>query len=104
MTRRITVDVKPSEPITLALGDKEYIVRPPKSTIAMAMVERFQDAGEDASAIRDEIDRWIGVAFGKKQGAKVRERLDNPEDDLDLPHIVDAMTKLAEAVTPTPST
>ena len=100
---RIVISAAPRKAIPVSLVDEEYLVTPPKSTIALALAERAKAAGEDAGKVREEIDSWILSAFGKKQAPKIAARLDDAEDDLDLPHIMELMQKLAEAVTPDPT-
>lgn len=102
-TKRIVIDVEPRSPLTVSLGGEEYLVTPPKSTIALALAARAQSAGSDPQKVREELDNWVRIAFGRKQAAKVAERLDDDEDDLDLPHIMDLMQKVAEATTSDPS-
>jgi hypothetical protein len=100
---RIVITADPREPIPVSLVDEEYLVTPPKSTIALALAARAKEAGDDAAKIRTELDSWVLMAFGKKQAAKIQARLEDNEDDLDLPHIMNLMQKLAEAVTPDPT-
>lgn len=103
MTDRIVIGAKPRKPFTVSLVDQEYLVTPPKSTVALALAERAKAAGEDPGKIREELDNWVLLAFGKKQAAKVQARLSDAEDDLDLPHIMELMQKLAEAATGDPT-
>ena len=100
---RIVISAEPRTAIPVSLVDEEYLVTPPKSTIALALAARAKAAGEDAEKVREELDGWVLIAFGKKQAAKVQARLDDADDDLDLPHIMELMQKLAEAVTPDPT-
>lgn len=99
---RIVISAEPRKAIPVSLVDEEYLVTPPKSTIALAMAARTKAAGEDGEKIREELDGWVIAAFGRKQAVKILARLDDAEDDLDLPHIMELMQKLAEAVTPDP--
>lgn len=100
---RIVIDAEPREAFPVSLVGVEYLVTPPKSTIALALAARAKEAGSDGEKVREELDGWVRIAFGKKQAAKVIERLDDADDDLDLPHIMTLMQKLAEAVTPDPT-
>lgn len=101
--KRIVIEAEAREPFGVSLVGEEYLVTPPKSTIALALAARAKEAGEDGAKIREELDDWVRLAFGKKQAAKVIERLDDGEDDLDLPHIMELMQKLAEAATSDPT-
>jgi hypothetical protein len=100
---RIVIDAEPRDPFPVSLVGQEYLVTPPKSTIALKLAERAKAAGEDPGKVREELDGWVLLAFGKKQAAKVQARLDDAEDDLDLPHIMTLMQKLAEAATGDPT-
>jgi len=44
------------------------------------------------------------MAFGKKEGAAVIKRFDDPEDDLDIIHISELISKVAELATGNPTT
>lgn len=99
---RIVIDAEPRE-ASVSLVGEEYLVTPPKSTIALALAARAKEAGEDAAKVREELDGWVRIAFGAKQAKKVQARLDDADDDLDLPHIMTLMQRLAEAVTPDPT-
>lgn len=101
---RIVIVAQETDPITLELIGVEYLVNPPKSTIAIALAERVAAAGENPTVLMDELRQWIGYAFGPKQARKVIARLADPEDKLDVQHIMELMTKLAEAGTANPST
>lgn len=103
MTKRISISATPREPITLDLIGVEYLVSPPKSTVAIALAERAQGAGNDPAALLAELKTWVKAAFGTKQATSVIKRLDDPSDDLDLPHILDLMTQLVEIGTPNPT-
>jgi len=100
---RIIIEAEPREPFPVSLVGEEYLVTPPKSTIALALAARAKAAGEDPEKVREELDGWVLIAFGKKQAVKVQARLGDADDDLDLPHIMTLMQKLAEAVTPDPT-
>jgi len=100
---RIVIEAEPRKPIPVSLVDVEYLVTQPKSTVAIALAARAKTAGEDPEALRAELDNWIDIAFGKKQAAKVKARLDDPDDDLDLEHVMSLMSKLAEAATGDPT-
>lgn len=100
---RIVINAAEREEHTVSLVGVEYLVKAPKSTIALALAQRFSQAGEDVSKLVVELDIWIVAAFGKKQAAKVKSRLDDPSDELDIPQIVELMQKLVEVATGDPS-
>ncbi|QDP45522.1 hypothetical protein SEA_FUZZBUSTER_38 [Microbacterium phage FuzzBuster] len=102
---RIVIDLEPAKPVTVGLGEGfEYLVTPPKSTIAIALAGSLKAAGEDPALLMEAMESWIDKAFGKKQAPKVRARLLDEEDPLDIKHIVDLMQQLAEVTTGDPTT
>lgn len=103
MTNRIVIDAEPRKAFPVQLVGEEYLVTPPKSTIALALARKAKEAGDDAGVVEDELHNWVRIAFGKKQATKVIARLADGDDDLDLPHIMQLMQKLAEAATGDPT-
>ena len=100
---RIVIEAEPRTAIPVQLVDAEYLVTPPKSTIALALAKRVKDADNDPGVVREELDSWVLAAFGKKQAAKIQTRLEDADDDLDLQHVMELMQKVAEAATADPS-
>jgi len=100
---RIVVAAKPRKPISAELVGVDYLVTPPKSTVAIAIAERAKGADNDPGALMAELNNWITIAFGKTQAKKVLARLQDPADELDVPDVMELMQKIAEAVTPNPS-
>lgn len=104
MAKRIVIDAGDSTDIPVQLVGVEYLVNPPKSTVAIALAQRIKDAGEDPGQLLEELHGWVRAAFGKKQGKAIIERLSDPEDQLDIPHIVQLMQKITEVATGDPTT
>lgn len=100
---RIVVAAKPRKPIPVELVGTDYVITPPKSTIAIAIAERAKGADNDPAALMAELNNWITIAFGKTQAKKVIARLNDANDDLDVTDVMELMQKVAEAVTPNPS-
>lgn len=103
-SNRISISASPRDSISVDLVGTEYLVKPPKSTIALAFADRMSKAGENPGAVMTELEGWVNLAFGKTQAKKVMARLTAADDDLDLPHIIELIQKLAEEATPNPST
>lgn len=101
---RIVIDAEPRKAFPVQLVGEEYLVTPPKSTVALALARKAKEAGDDAAVVEKELHNWVRIAFGKKQAVKVIARLADGDDDLDLPHIMQLMQKLAEAATGDPTT
>lgn len=103
--KRIVIGIEPVEPVTVQLGEGfEYLVTPPKSTLAIALAENLKLAGDDPGKLLTEMQGWIEKAFGKKQAPKVIARLQSEEDGLDINHIVELMQQLAEVTSGDPTT
>lgn len=103
-TKRIVIAPRVVEQVTVDLAGKDYVIDAPKASLGLLMAERMQDAGDDGNKVMEELRGYIDITFGPKQSAKVWARLTNPEDGLDIPQIVDFVTKLAEISTPNPTT
>ena len=103
-TRRISVVAAPREEITVDLVGKEYLIKPPKAMLGLAIAEAGKNAGEDPTAIVHAMNDWIISAFGPKEGKKVIARLNSADDDLDLPEVMDLMQQLTGEATPDPTT
>jgi len=102
---RIEINITPPKPVTVGMGEGfEYIVTPPKSTIAIALAGKIKLAGDDPQKLMEEMEGWIEKAFGKKQAPKVIARLQDEEDGLDIKHIIELMQELAEVSTGDPTT
>jgi len=93
--------VASDEPITVNLVGKTYLARPPKTTLAMKLAEGMEGAEPDAILAR--LEQYLTMLFGAKEGGKIRKRLDDPDDLLDVSHIMDLMTKITEVSTATPT-
>jgi hypothetical protein len=104
MTRRIQILAKPTEQITVDLIGKEYVIKPPKATLGLAIAEAGRTAEQDPGPLLERVDDWINAAFGEKNGKAVIARLASPKDDLDLPHIMELMRLLTEETTGDPIT
>lgn len=104
MARRIVIAANPVEPITVELIGKEYIVEPPKAVLGVLMAQRLEQAGDDVDKVFEELGGWLTAAMGEKQSKKVMERLRDPDDKLDIPHISSLMRQLTEEVAGNPTT
>lgn len=103
--KSITIDAEPREQITVHLVGKPYLLTPPKGSLGLKLAERATAANEsgDVKAIWGEVMDWVTKAVGPKQAADIQSRLDDPDDDLDIIHVVTVMEKVVEAVTSNPS-
>lgn len=104
MAKRIVIDAGDTTDIPVNLVGVEYLVNPPKATVAIALAQRIEESRENPGALLDELHGWVRAAFGKKQAKAIIERLGDPDDRLDIPHIVQLMQKITEAATGDPTT
>lgn len=103
MAQRIVITAPPREEIPIEFVGVNYLVKPPKAKVAIALAERVQSAGENPKALIEELENWIVLTFGKKQAPKVIARLSDDADDADIPQVIELMTKLAEVASANPS-
>ena len=100
----ITIPGKTRKSIDIELVGTEYTVRPPKASVAVFLSQALKDAGEDAEKLLDGLEKWNLVLFGKEIGPKVTERLKDPDDDLDIPDVVELISTVMEASGENPTT
>lgn len=100
----ITIDAEAPKPITVSLAGEEYTVRPIKSSLGIALAQRFQGDQSDMAKFEKNIDQLVKIIFGKKDSAAIQKRLSDPEDLLDLPHIFNLLNALVEKASGNPTT
>ena len=100
----ITIPGKTRKSIDIELVGTEYTVRPPKASVAVFLSQALKDAGEDAEKLMDGLEKWNLVLFGKEIGPKVTERLKDPDDDLDIPDVVELISAVMETSGENPTT
>lgn len=100
----ITIPGKTRKSIDIELVGTEYAVRPPKASVAVFLSQALKDAGEDAEKLLDGLEKWNLVLFGKEIGPKVTERLKDPDDDLDIPDVVELISAVMETSGENPTT
>ena len=91
------------ELIPLELSGVSYMVRPPKGYVGMLIVSRFQEFGKggdefDAAGFMETFDMLIDAVFTKADAKKIRARLIDGDDALDISDLSEAFPQLvAEA-------
>lgn len=100
----LTIPGKTRKSIDIELVGTEYTVRPPKASVAVFLSQALKDAGEDAEKLLDGLEKWNLVLFGKEIGPKVTERLKDPDDDLDIPDVVELISAVMETSGENPTT
>lgn len=83
-----------------------YLISPPKGYLSMSLAEKAQEAAatDNVEAIWAEVEDWFVKGLGKKQWKRLHDRLEDPDDDLDIIHLVKAMEGVIEKVVGDPTT
>lgn len=91
---------KARKPITVTLVGEEYRVLPPKSTIALAMAKKVQGLkAEDIDPMLEVLRDWLALAVGSKDRDAIMKRTEDPEDALDIMHVMELLRKVTEYTT-----
>lgn len=100
-------DTGPVEfPVHFLKDDEEtYQAHLPKGTLALALGEQMNGVDtEDLSAMREMVDRFIRLLFFSDTVDRLTERLDDPDDRLDLVHFQRLIQRIAERSADLPTT
>lgn len=101
----ITIAAEPKKAVIVDLVEQRYTIKPPKSAMAVKLAVRAKQAGDDdPGAVMAAISEWVNIAFGAKAAPGVMERLEDPDDDLDIIHVMNLIEALVEVGAPTPPT
>ena len=102
MSDPIVIEADAVELIPVTLVGQSYKVKPPKAALAMRLATESKLYRDDPSKMMAVLDEWMSRAFGK-DAAKVKKRLDSPDDDLDITNIMALMEKVIERQTGNPT-
>lgn len=101
--------------LRIAKQAQELEVQTKAATAAKERITLLQDAGRDEEASKIEVPKqdptlmldlvydWVRAAFGPKQYAAIKERLDSADDDLDFPHLMELMQAVTEYTAANPT-
>lgn len=96
------------ELIPAEIGGENYMVRPIKGYAGILLASKFQGETKpedfDAAEFIENTDLLIKTIFTKSDAAKIRERLIDPDDDLDITEIMEQFGKLVEQSSGNPTT
>lgn len=92
------------ELIAETVGGQDYMVRPVKGYVGIILADSLQKAETDMPEFRKGIETLIDAIFTKNDAKKIRARLLNPDDDLDLPEVMECFTRLVAKTTGNPTT
>lgn len=100
----------PRDLIPLEVAGVSYMVRPPKGYVGMVIASKFQAVGSqtgeefDSREFMDTIDMLIDTIFVKTDAKKIRARLMDADDSLDISDLSEAFPKVVEAASGNPTT
>lgn len=96
------------ELIPAHLAGTDYMVRPPKGYVGILIASKFQNQGQgddfDAEEFMESVDLVIKTLFTKSDAKKVRERLLDPDDELDVSDILEEFPRIVERASGNPTT
>jgi hypothetical protein len=98
----IVIEAAPVQVFSVDLVGQRYQVRPPKTAVAMKFAQEAQESEDDVVKMATALRRWVRLAFGK-DADNIEARMDDPDDLLDLAHVLELMKALMEAVTENPT-
>lgn len=100
-----TVAKRRQQPITFTLGDDhEYVFNAPKSAVMMMPVFDSTDDGVSELDITKSTFDWLGEGLSEEDSKRIKDRLRDPGDDLDIDTLSDVVKQLSEKVSARPST
>jgi hypothetical protein len=104
MDESLAVVATPQDAISVELVGKKYMLKPPKSALALKVGVKAKQASEDPSQMLEALDEWLTAAVGAKNVAAIHKRLDDPNDLLDYQHITQLMNLVLERSSKVPPT
>lgn len=99
----IVIDAEPVETMDVKLVGVDYKIKPPKTSMLMEVTDKMQGKDEE-DVTSEDLYRFVDLMFTKTDATKVKKRLSDPKDDLDIDHVMKLLDALMEAVQPNPTT
>lgn len=99
----IVIDAEPAETLDVKLVGVDYKITPPKTSLLMQVTDKMQGK-EEEDVTSEDLYRFVDLMFTKTDSVKVKKRLNDPKDALDIDHVMSLLDKLMEAVQPNPTT
>lgn len=99
----IVIDAEPVETMDVKLVGVDYKIKPPKTSLLMEVTDKMQGKNEE-DVTSEDLYRFVDLMFTKTDATKVKKRLSDAKDDLDIEHVMTLLDKLMEAVQPNPTT
>jgi hypothetical protein len=91
---RITATPKKRVPVDL-LG-VEYMIKPPKTALLLSISSHGAGSDTEPGAVNRDFQTILKLMFTKEDVVDIQERLNDPDDDLDLDHIFETVEAIAE--------
>lgn len=82
--------------ITVNLVGEEYQAYPPKPLVMAEFSRQAEKTGASVNEQIAQFEKTVAALFDKKDAAKVLKRLGDPQDALDVDHIMKLMQALTE--------
>lgn len=98
----IKTQARESEPITFHIDDDAFTFTPPKlAGLLLAIV----DDADPMEMTRQLLNGWVFAGLPEPERAKLKSRVSDPADPLDMPDLISLIEGLIEVVVgrPTPS-
>lgn len=99
----IVIDAEPVETMDVKLVGVDYKITPPKTSLLMEVTDKMQGKNEE-DVTSEDLYRFVDLMFTKGDATKVKKRLGDPKDRLDIDHVMTLLDKIMEAVQPNPTT
>lgn len=90
----ITIEIDKPTQVPISLGDEVYLGFAPKTGSALVSIKKIQQQSDDPEAMFQAVQDWLNEVFEPKDAKRIVERLYDPSDGLDLPHIVELIRQL----------
>lgn len=104
MAMTLEINATAPETMEVKLVGTFYDVTPPKTALSMNMIGDMDKMKKEPKRVLKAVNSWIDSAFTEKDAKKVRDRLNDPRDLLDIDHISEMVKALMEAKTENPTT
>lgn len=100
----LSIAAQPKKKWPVELIGVKYEVNVPKKALAMALMMRVKQAGNDPELVSASFDVLITKMFGKEGAPAIHARLEDEDDDLDIDHLMELMGALLEVSAGDPTT
>lgn len=100
------IDIEDEEkPIPVRLIGVDYTAHRPKSMLAVRLGQQVQAADPtDPEAVVGHVRSFLALVFGSDETDAIMARLEDPDDRLDVPHLLTFIERMTEVVSGRPPT